>query len=90
MLIFRRPQALNVILDTGSADFWVATTPCTTCASDTPLFDSSKSSTYGQVDLIQNITYGLGDVNGTVSTDTVTFSGFTIPSQEFRACISVT
>jgi len=42
------------------------------------------------MDPTQNITYGLGEVNGTVSMDTVTFGGFTVPSQEFRACISVT
>jgi len=41
-------QSFNIILDTGSSDFWVATTSCTACTSDIPLLDPSKSSTYWQ------------------------------------------
>ncbi|OJA14051.1 hypothetical protein AZE42_05216, partial [Rhizopogon vesiculosus] len=61
---------------------------CTTCGSDIPTFDTSKSSTFkaatGTSAAVQ-ITYGSGEVQGTTSTDTVAFGGFTITGQELLA-----
>lgn len=80
-------QNLNVILDTGSADLWVATTECTTCSSQTPTFDISKSSTFkvasGQSDVA--IHYGSGEVQGNVVEDSVSMGGFTVNPQILAA-----
>ncbi|OAX33366.1 acid protease [Rhizopogon vinicolor AM-OR11-026] len=83
-------QSFNIVLDTGSSDFWVATTPCTTCASDISLFDPSKSSTYSQANSNLTLAYGLGEVSGTISNDTVAFGGFTVASQKLLAVTSGT
>ncbi|KAG8214186.1 aspartic peptidase domain-containing protein [Butyriboletus roseoflavus] len=81
-------QDFNVILDTGSSDLWVATTGCTTCTSGVPLFNPSKSSTYKNITSPLSIEYGSGVVKGYISEDTVTFGGFTLQNQRFRAHIS--
>ncbi|KAF9227090.1 acid protease, partial [Gyrodon lividus] len=86
-------QNFNLVLDTGSSDLWVATTACTLCTSDVPLFDPTKSTTYksatGQGSTLQ-IQYGSGSVQGLVSEDTVTFGGFTIPTQELLGVTDTT
>jgi cathepsin D len=86
----QRAQDLNIVLDTGSSDLWVVTPSCVTCASGLPRFDPSKSSTYQSYNSSSNITYGLGEVNGTKSTDDVSVGGLTVTSQTFRTCIPMT
>jgi len=88
-----RAQNFNLVLDTGSSDLWTATSSCTTCGSDIPTFDTAKSSTYKAgtgPSATVDIAYGSGEVQGTASTDTVTFGGFTITGQEFCTSILVT
>ena len=81
-----RPQAFDVILDTGSADLWVTSINCQTCTSSIPLFNPSQSTTYksstagGPVE----IQYGSGQVSGLLSADTVNMAGFTVNQQIFR------
>ncbi|EPQ57127.1 acid protease [Gloeophyllum trabeum ATCC 11539] len=82
-------QQFNVILDTGSADLWVASTSCQTCSSDTPEFSTSRSSSFkastnsaGQAQSL-TIKYGSGEVAGTLGTDTVSMAGFQISNQGF-------
>ncbi|KAF9556706.1 acid protease [Agrocybe pediades] len=80
------PQSFSVVLDTGSSDLWVASTDCTACSRSTPLFDSTKSSTFQGSDAGSRpitIRYGSGRVSGTLSQDTVSMGSFTIPSQTF-------
>lgn len=76
-------QSLNVILDTGSADLWVATTQCRTCSPGTPTFDETKSSTLrtasGQS--LVDIHYGSGEVSGNLVEDSVSMGGFTVNPQ---------
>ncbi|KAI5982159.1 aspartic peptidase domain-containing protein [Pisolithus marmoratus] len=84
-----RPQTFQVILDTGSSDLWVVTTSCTNCTSDQPPFDPSKSSSYKASTSQLTINYGSGSVNGTVTEDTVSCGGFTIPTQEFLAATTI-
>lgn len=67
----------------GSSDLWVATDQCTTCTSNVPLFNPSKSSTYKNDSSTIQITYGSGAVAGYVSQDTVNFAGFSM-NQELR------
>uniref|UniRef100_A0A8H7XMX3 Peptidase A1 domain-containing protein n=1 Tax=Psilocybe cubensis TaxID=181762 RepID=A0A8H7XMX3_PSICU len=99
------PQKFNVILDTGSSDLWVADTTCQECSSltgdcepcdsRTPLFDASKSSTFvtpsgSAIGSKVPIRYGSGEVLGSLSSDSVTMGGFTIPSQTFLSVSSLT
>ncbi|KIK92268.1 hypothetical protein PAXRUDRAFT_13330 [Paxillus rubicundulus Ve08.2h10] len=83
-------QTFNLVLDTGSSDLWVATTACTLCTSDIPLFDSTKSSTYQAAASTLQIDYGSGSVQGIVSADTVSFGGFTIPTQQLLGVTDTT
>ena len=80
-------QTFNVILDTGSSDLWVASTQCTSCPSDTPLFQTSQSSSLQTTNPAQRIqiNYGSGAVAGTVATDTVSMGGFVISNQVLSA-----
>ncbi|KZT71687.1 acid protease, partial [Daedalea quercina L-15889] len=85
-------QSFPVIMDTGSSDLWLASKSCSGCPSDTPEFDNSSSSTFksntsttsstssnGQVE----ITYGSGEVQGSLGSDTVSLGGQTVSSQTF-------
>ncbi|KAI0786584.1 aspartic peptidase domain-containing protein [Abortiporus biennis] len=81
------PQTFNVVLDTGSSDFWLASTQCTSCSIGTPAYDPSKSSSFkqstnalGQAQST-NIRYGSGEVAGIIAAETVSMGGFTVPSQ---------
>lgn len=71
----------------GSADLWVATTQCTTCSSDVPLFNPSESSSFKNGSSSVKISYGSGSVRGYVSQDTVNFAGFSIANQPLRASL---
>ncbi|TFY53179.1 hypothetical protein EVJ58_g9594 [Rhodofomes roseus] len=81
-------QSFPMIMDTGSSDLWLASSSCSGCPSDTPEFTSSSSSSFksnssstsssghgggsnGEV----SITYGSGDVQGSLGTDTVSLAG---------------
>lgn len=74
------PQPFNVILDTGSSDFWLASTQCVSCQG-MPLFDPSKSSTLKTEATSVTIRYGSGSVLGSLAQDTITMGGFTVPQQ---------
>ncbi|KAL4073758.1 aspartic peptidase domain-containing protein [Scleroderma citrinum] len=82
------PQTFQVILDTGSSDLWVVTTSCSSC-SGTPTFDTAKSSSFQVSSSSVQITYGSGSVKGVVAADTVSFGGFTMPTQEILAATTV-
>lgn len=78
------PQSFEVVLDTGSADLWVADTSCSSCAGF-PLWDPSKSSTSQQSNAPVEITYGSGTVAGSIIHDTVALGSFTVQRQTFLA-----
>lgn len=67
----------------GSADLWIPSTACP--ASNCPFsrFNSASSSTFKSLNKPFGIQYGIGSVNGTYATDTVTVGGATIPNQQF-------
>lgn len=77
-----------MVLDTGSSDLWVATSACKSCGdASTPLFNTGASSSYAessQQTPIQ-ITYGSGDVSGTLASETVVLGGFQVTQQQFGA-----
>lgn len=76
-------QQFNVILDTGSSDLWVASDDCQACPQNIAFFDSSKSSSFTSQNQQITISYGSGEVAGTVATDTVSMGGFTVSGQTF-------
>ncbi|KAK4701712.1 hypothetical protein P7C70_g4515, partial [Phenoliferia sp. Uapishka_3] len=79
----------NVILDTGSADLILATSPCTGCETTTTLYNPSDSSSATTSSTAFSITYGSGDAAGTLAKDTVSMGGFNISQQTFAACTTL-
>ncbi|KAI0338296.1 acid protease [Trametopsis cervina] len=77
------PQTFNVVLDTGSSDFWVASSNCATCRVKST-FDASASSSLqqppstGEID----IQYGSGAVSGSLVQDSVNMGGFIVNPQQ--------
>ncbi|KAG0141483.1 hypothetical protein CROQUDRAFT_51617 [Cronartium quercuum f. sp. fusiforme G11] len=84
------PQDLSVILDTGSADFWVASTNCNTttgCSTGLgPKFDPINSSV---TNTAFSIKYGSGSATGKMYTDNMTFAGYNISNQKFAVVDTV-
>ncbi|XP_006460527.1 hypothetical protein AGABI2DRAFT_142735 [Agaricus bisporus var. bisporus H97] len=77
-------QSFQVVLDTGSSDFWVGATPCTSgCSIGASLYDASESSTHSDSGARATIRYGKGEVTGDVAQDTVSLGGFTVQNQTF-------
>ncbi|KAE9406293.1 acid protease [Gymnopus androsaceus JB14] len=70
------PVAFDVILDTGSADLWLAAPTCDDSACQgLATFDSSKS-----------IQYGSGAAQGELGSDVVQMAGFSVQNQVFAVC----
>lgn len=75
-------QTYNVVLDTGSADFWVASTSCSGC-DNMNLFNPSDSSTYQSSDQQFEVPYGQGGVRGSMGADNVSMAGYKISGLNF-------
>ncbi|KAK2465711.1 hypothetical protein APHAL10511_002255 [Amanita phalloides] len=78
--------AFDVILDTGSADLWVADANCLTGCNDVPTFDTTGSSTFKNLTTGFQISYGSGQAAGTLGSDVVQLAGFSVPNQVFAVC----
>ncbi|EJD47023.1 acid protease [Auricularia subglabra TFB-10046 SS5] len=78
------PQPFNVILDTGSSDLWVLSPDCRTrgCLNG-PSFDSTASSSFATQNDPLQISYGSGDVAGTIAQDTVAIGDLSVSGQTF-------
>ncbi|KAG0760138.1 hypothetical protein G6F57_007708 [Rhizopus arrhizus] len=76
-------QKFIVTLDTGSADLWVPSNQCPSNSCPFSRFDASNSSTFKSLDAPFGIQYGIGSVNGTYATDTVSVGGASINNQQF-------
>ncbi|ADV23137.1 endopeptidase [Cryptococcus gattii E566] len=77
-------QNFLVIMDSGSSDLWVAGSACTdNFCKQTYTFDTNASSSFTASSDAFNITYGSGDADGTLGTDTVSMGGFTVTDQTF-------
>lgn len=77
-------QNFDIILDTGSADFWVADSQCTNnqCTA-VQTFDSSASSSFTSSSTPFQIQYGSGAVQGNLAADTVSLAGYVIDDLTF-------
>ena len=82
-----RPQFFNVVLDTGSADLWIADSSCVRgCSSNTPFYNADQSSSYtasSNASQQVRITYGSGEIAGVVGSETVSMGGFQVQNQPF-------
>ncbi|KAI6108840.1 aspartic peptidase domain-containing protein, partial [Pisolithus croceorrhizus] len=70
------PVSFDVILDTGSADLWVADVSCTVGCSRIAVFDATSSSTF------KNLSEPF---DGSLAQDVVQMAGFSVPNQVFGA-----
>ena len=77
------PVAYDVILDTGSADLWLANSQCNEGCNGLQTFDSSSSSTFTNVSKPFEVTYGSGQAQGFLAQDVVQMAGFEVQSQVF-------
>ena len=78
------PQYLDVIFDTGSANFWVNSKLCHDLACEThSAYDNSLSHTYERLGYIINVEFGTGEIKGEINYDSITVAGITIPRQSF-------
>ncbi|KAH9942250.1 aspartic peptidase domain-containing protein [Epithele typhae] len=85
------PVAYNVILDTGSSDFWLASSSVASsrAASGIPTFEPSASSTFKNLNTPFSITYGSGGVQGTLGQDVVQLAGFEVTAQTFAVATAL-
>ncbi|THH29282.1 hypothetical protein EUX98_g4900 [Antrodiella citrinella] len=80
------PISYNVILDTGSADLWIAASSNQTSTSgkeSIPLYNPTGSSSSTGSSTPFSVTYGSGSVAGVLGSDKVQFAGFEVANQEF-------
>ncbi|OAD67002.1 hypothetical protein PHYBLDRAFT_12553, partial [Phycomyces blakesleeanus NRRL 1555(-)] len=77
------PQKFTVTFDTGSADLWIPSSKCPARSCPFTRFNEAKSSTFKPLNEKFGIQYGIGSVNGTYATDTVTVAGAAVKNQQF-------
>jgi len=89
------PQALSVLLDSGSSDMWIPSKHCRSCTTNAGVknhfFDAYASRTVQIFEpesssnsyILNTIRYGSGAVQGVLVRDTVVFAGITITHQSF-------
>ncbi|WWD21491.1 hypothetical protein CI109_105977 [Kwoniella shandongensis] len=83
-------QTMDVVLDTGSSDLWVASDKCTTSACDSmETYNSGSSSTSANMTSSFSIEYGSGQAAGTLVQDLVTLGGYSVAEQTFASCDDV-
>lgn len=80
------PQNFNILMDSGSADFWVGSETCQSqqgsCGNHTFL-GSQSSSSFVQSNQNFNVTYGSGAVAGVLCQDNVNMGGLQLNNHTF-------
>ncbi|WFD45163.1 cathepsin D [Malassezia psittaci] len=81
-------KTLNVLMDTGSSDFWLVDKGCTEsngCSSSMTLFDAASSSTFQNSSRQFLTPYGDGSntVSGNLGADVVSMSGYQVDNLTF-------
>ncbi|KAN0138833.1 Aspartic peptidase domain containing protein, partial [Lactarius tabidus] len=85
------PQEFSILMDSGSADFWVTGEKCQSssvkganCGNHTTLGPSSSSSFVDTRQIFQ-VLYGSGNVSGTKIIDDISIAGLSLPQHSFGA-----
>lgn len=79
-------STFNVVLDTGSADFWVVDMTCQSsegCEPNLHRYNATASRTSHTSTTGFHLKYGLGEVQGTMASDVVSVAGYTVSSLAF-------
>ncbi|WWD00588.1 hypothetical protein V866_007523 [Kwoniella sp. B9012] len=83
-------QSLDIVLDTGSSDLWVASDACTMGAcTSMETYDDTASTSKVNLSSSFSIEYGSGTAAGSLVQDLVTLGGYSVASQTFAACDEV-
>ncbi|KAF8529808.1 aspartic peptidase domain-containing protein [Gautieria morchelliformis] len=81
------PKNFQILMDSGSADFWVGSETCQSLAGGGcgthQFLGSQASSTFNDTKVPFNVTYGTGSVSGTVISDDVTMAGLLLKGHAF-------
>ncbi|KAG8994607.1 hypothetical protein FRB93_001522 [Tulasnella sp. JGI-2019a] len=83
-------MSFEVILDTGSADLWIASSNCYSGCDNVALFDYESSSSFTNLSTAFFIKYGTGAAYGNLGSDLVQMAGFGVSGQTFGVCNRVT
>jgi len=74
----------NILMDSGSADLWVPSSSCSTAACGPhSKIGATTSSTFQASTTRFAVTYGTGEVSGTLAKDTVTIAGLKLTGHVF-------
>jgi len=76
------PQNYLILMDSGSADLWVASEDCKDCGQHQTL-GTQSSSTFTDSGSPFSVTYGTGSVSGDIVTDDITVAGLTLKAHTF-------
>lgn len=86
-------QTFNVVLDTGSSDFWIVSNDCTTTeyCNGHHQFQRNSSLTYKNLDPLQflQIRYGTGSINARIGYDTLKIANMTLQNQYIADAIEI-
>ncbi|KAL0255974.1 hypothetical protein I308_100785 [Cryptococcus tetragattii IND107] len=83
-------QTLDIVLDTGSSDLWLASTECDTTACESmDRYNPSDSSSSINLTTSFSIEYGSGSTSGSLFQDLITLGGYSVASQTFASCDEV-
>jgi aspartyl protease len=88
LIVFLSAQKFNLVLDTGSSDLWFATSNCAGCSKNTPVLDTTKSSSIQLGTQRVSLNYGSGSASGVIIRDTITMGPFTVNPQTFGVYFS--
>jgi len=83
-------KSFNVILDTGSADLWLASSNCYTGCGSVPTYDSSSSTSFRNLSTPFSIKYGSGQAAGSLGSDSIQMAGFGVSGQTLGVVNAVT
>ncbi|OMJ74597.1 hypothetical protein SteCoe_26458 [Stentor coeruleus] len=78
------PQYLDVIFDTGSANFWINSKLCNDLACEThDAYDSLLSNSYEKLGYVISVEFGTGEIRGEINYETITVAGISLQRQSF-------
>ncbi|KAJ7739319.1 acid protease [Mycena olivaceomarginata] len=86
------PQNFLILMDSGSADLWVASEACTSTAGgdcgNHQTLGSKSSSSFVASNTPFQVTYGTGAVAGAIVTDDISIAGLTLKAHTFGSTLS--